>query len=64
MGWNGLVLVHERRGVLLKLGQGEESMKMSRILLAAIALIVLAGATVPSEAAVIHHRHHHHHKHA
>jgi hypothetical protein len=39
-------------------------MKMSRILLAVIALIVLAGAMVPSEAAVIHHRHHRHHKHA
>jgi hypothetical protein len=38
-------------------------MKMSKILLAVIAVIVLAGAAVPSEAADYHHHHHHHHHH-
>jgi hypothetical protein len=64
MGWNGMVPAHERCGVELKLGKEKESMKMSRILLAVIALIVLAGAAVPSHAAVRHHHRHHHHRHA
>jgi len=64
MGLNGRVLVSgfgtPRREV--EAGKRRYTMKMSKILLAVIALVVLVGTAVPSEAAV-HHRHHHHHHH-
>jgi hypothetical protein len=40
--------------------QGGCLMKIVRILFAAVAFAVLAGAVVPAEAAGHHHHHHHH----
>lgn len=45
-----------------RLDRERDSMKMRNVVLGVIALIVLAGMTVPANAAV-HHRHHRHHHH-
>lgn len=39
-------------------------MKLRTLLLAAVALVVLAGSVVPANAAVHHRRHHRHHRHS
>jgi hypothetical protein len=42
---------------------GEAQMKLRTLFLAAVALVVLAGAVVPASAKSHHHRHHRHHHH-